>query len=97
MIGFDQPVDISRIFVGIGARGAENRPPLVDDQFRLVWIQLDMVAGDGSTPAFLQSDGLTTLIMDRLNDGSYHRVQSGAVSAAGEYSDFHRSSLFEFR
>ena len=102
----DQPVDPGRRQVrgdplraavvgeGVGPRGAEDGAAAGQDAAHLGHAERPAVVLQRPAPAVAVADELVAVDADALaHDRPDHRVQAGAIAAAGEHSDPHRLSL----
>ena len=81
----------------VGARRAEDRAAAADDPVGLGDVERAAHALDQPAPAFEDADAGAPLVDDPLDDGADHRVQAGAIAAAGQQADFHGRFLFSDR
>jgi hypothetical protein len=81
---------LDRIFSNrLVARGAEDRPALVEDPGHLGHAERHVVALGEAAIAAPDPDGFVALLHRRAGDGADHRVQPRAVPACGQDSDSH--------
>ena len=74
----------------VGARGAQDRPAARQDAARRLDGQVLVDGLERAAPAVAEADDLVPVVVDSAShDGADHRVQSGAVAAAGEHPDAH--------
>src|SRR5215203_496162 len=75
------------------ARGAEDRPALVEDPGDPEHIQRHVVVLGEPLVAAADPDRLVALLDRRAGDGADRGVEAGTVSSCGQDSDAHRASL----
>ena len=76
---------VALALVGIGARRPEDRAAAVQDARRVLRRQLDRVGLEHAGPAVAEADDLMAMAVDPgAHDATDHRVEAGAVAAAGE-------------
>ena len=82
----DAAVDLERV----GARRAEDRAAARQDAAHLGDAERHGDVLERAPPAVAEADELVAVDADALaDDGADHRVQAGAVAAAGQHSDAH--------
>ena len=75
----------------VGPRGAEDRAAAGQDAAHLGHPERPAVALERAAPAVAVADELVPAVFDALaDDRPDHRVQPGAIAAAGEHADPHR-------
>jgi hypothetical protein len=101
----DEPVDVERAqrvphpgdtvlaLVGVRARGAQDRPAARQDASSRVDGELDVGLLEHAAPPVEEAeDHVPVAVRGLAHDGADHRVEAGAVSAAGEHSEAHRTA-----
>src|SRR5207253_10902083 len=89
-----EPLGSALLGEGVGSRRAEDRAPARKDPPHLGYSQRSAVALERAAPAVPVAEELVAVDPDPLpHDRADHRVEAGAVAAAGEDSDSHRLSL----
>ena len=79
----------------VGARRAEDRAAARQDAAHLGDAQRHRVVLERAPPAVAEADELVAVLLDALADrAADDRVQAGAVAAAGQHADAHRSSCW---
>ena len=81
--------------VGVGATRAEDGAADLGQSLHLVPCEREEVAVDDATPAVADADELDVVVRGALeDDAADDRIESGAVSAAGEDTDLHVEILW---
>src|ERR671936_421298 len=79
----------------VRAGGAEDGPTARQDAARGLDRELLVRVLERAAPAVAEADDRVAIAVDSLaHDGTDHRVEAGAVTAAGEDPDAHRASTY---